>query len=59
MSKNNMKAWKAPSQSGGSHFFGGGHAPKAPKGFGGHVGGGGHGGGGVPWWQTSLRTVAV
>jgi Protein of unknown function (DUF3300) len=45
--KSNMKAWKAPSQSGGFHFFGGGHAPKAPKGFGGHSsGGGGHSGGG-------------
>ncbi|HEX3374157.1 MAG TPA: DUF3300 domain-containing protein [Edaphobacter sp.] len=46
MSKNDMRGWKAPSNSGGSHFFGGGqsfgggHPPKAPKGFGGHSGGG-------------------
>jgi hypothetical protein len=44
LSKNNMKAWKAPGGSGNSHFFGGGHSPKAPKSFGGHSGGGGHSG---------------
>ena len=43
---------KAPS-SGGSHGFGGGHAPKAPSGgghFGGGHSGGGHSGGGGHWF---------
>jgi len=45
MSKGSTKAWKPPSHSGGSHLFGGGHAPKVPKSSGGHSGGGSHGSG--------------